>query len=61
MSWRESYSLLIGREPHEGLEIKTTRLTQYQSQRNAVTEGLVCIDELGDVAKFRGYVKQRET
>ena len=53
--------MLIGRGPHEGLEIKTTRLTQYQSQRNAVTEGLVCVDEHGDVAKLRGYVDLRET
>jgi hypothetical protein len=42
--------VLNGHEPHKGLEIKTTGLTQRQSQCNAVTEGLVCIDEHCDVA-----------
>ena len=42
--------MLNGHEPHEGLEIKKTVLTHSQSQRNAMTEGLVRIDEYGDDA-----------
>jgi len=44
--------VLIGRVPYEGLEIKTTRLIQCQSQRNTVTEGLVALANMATLRNF---------